>query len=285
MSWMRQWATTLRRIKTAEGRLDVLESGGGSGTPGADGASAYEIAVANGFVGNEAAWLASLVGATGATGPAGANGADGADGADGAPGATGPAGPTGPAGADGADGVGVPAGGTTGQVLTKVDGTDYNTQWSDVSGGDPYPWVVVTLASDFTNSTTTAQNVTGFLFTPAANKGYLIEIYASCESVATTTGPRPGWTWPTGLTLGTGWMQSPNSATASAQAWGSAASGELVCNATGVAVANRPYMHIGQAHIIAGPSVSGNFQIRFRSEVAASQCTMKAGSFMRIREF
>ena len=34
-------------------------------TNGADGASAYDIAVANGFAGNEAAWLASLVGATG----------------------------------------------------------------------------------------------------------------------------------------------------------------------------------------------------------------------------
>ena len=41
---------------------------------GADGASAYEIAVANGFVGNEAAWLASLVGATGATGATGETG-------------------------------------------------------------------------------------------------------------------------------------------------------------------------------------------------------------------
>lgn len=228
-------------------------------------------------------------GDTGDTGPQGPQGIQGIQGIQGATGSTGPQGPqgnTGPAGADGADGVGVPAGGTTGQVLTKVDGTDYNTQWSDVSGGgDPYPWIVVTLGSDFTNSTTTAQSVTDFLFTPSANTGYLIELYLSCESVATTTGPRPGWTWPTGLTMGTGWMQSPNSATASAQAWGSSASGELVCNCTGVAVANRPYIHIGQAHIIAGPSVSGNFQVRFRSEVASSQCTMKAGSFMRIRQF
>jgi hypothetical protein len=47
---------------------------GETGPAGADGASAYEIAVAGGFVGDEAAWLASLVGAngaTGATGPAG----------------------------------------------------------------------------------------------------------------------------------------------------------------------------------------------------------------------
>ena len=38
-------------------------------------------------------------------------------------------------GADGTDGQGVPTGGTTGQVLSKVDGTDYNTTWVDQSGG------------------------------------------------------------------------------------------------------------------------------------------------------
>lgn len=35
---------------------------GPTGDPGADGASAYEVAVANGFIGSEADWLASLVG-------------------------------------------------------------------------------------------------------------------------------------------------------------------------------------------------------------------------------
>ena len=93
---------------------------------GADGASAYEVAVANGFVGDETAWLASLVGDTGATGATGPQGDTGATGATGA---------TGPAGADGADGVGVPVGGTTGQVLAKASGTDYDTEWVAQSGG------------------------------------------------------------------------------------------------------------------------------------------------------
>lgn len=53
---------------------------------GSDGASAYEVAVANGFVGTEAQWLASLVGPQGAAGPQGPQGE------------TGPAGPQGPAG-------------------------------------------------------------------------------------------------------------------------------------------------------------------------------------------
>ena len=45
----------------------------------------------------------------------------------GTPGATGPAGPA------GAAGVGVPAGGTAGQFLTKIDGTNYNTDWTTVN--------------------------------------------------------------------------------------------------------------------------------------------------------
>lgn len=44
---------------------------GQAGAAGQDGDSAYEIAVAGGFVGTEAQWLASLVGPPGATGPAG----------------------------------------------------------------------------------------------------------------------------------------------------------------------------------------------------------------------
>lgn len=43
----------------------------------------------------------------------------------------GPTGAAGADGADGADGQGVPIGGSTGQVLAKVDGTDFNTQWVD----------------------------------------------------------------------------------------------------------------------------------------------------------
>ena len=39
------------------------------GPQGDEGLSAYEVAVANGFVGTEAAWLASLVGEQGPEGP------------------------------------------------------------------------------------------------------------------------------------------------------------------------------------------------------------------------
>jgi hypothetical protein len=74
---------------------------------GPAGDSAYQVAVDDGFVGDETSWLASLVGPAGATGPAGPTGPQGIQGIQGDPGptgATGPAGPTGPQGLQGIQG-------------------------------------------------------------------------------------------------------------------------------------------------------------------------------------
>ena len=71
-----------------------------------------------------------LTGATGATGNTGATGA-GQTGATGLTGGTGSTGATGTTGATGAAGAGIATGGATGQILSKVDGTDYNTAWID----------------------------------------------------------------------------------------------------------------------------------------------------------
>lgn len=67
---------------------------------------------------------AGPAGPTGPEGPAGPQGATGPTGPTGATGATGATGPAGPAGP------GVAAGGTAGEYLSKIDSTDYNTQWS-----------------------------------------------------------------------------------------------------------------------------------------------------------
>ena len=69
------------------------------------------------------------IGPEGPVGPKGDTGEQGPQGTQGPIGATGPKGDPGPAGQ------GVPTGGTAGQVLTKVDGTDYNTEWKDPAGG------------------------------------------------------------------------------------------------------------------------------------------------------
>lgn len=63
---------------------------------------------------------------SGLKGEQGIQGIQGVQGVQGETGATGPQGPAGP---------GVPTGGTAGQVLSKIDGTDYNTEWITPSGG------------------------------------------------------------------------------------------------------------------------------------------------------
>ncbi len=60
-----------------QGPQGVPGDPGDNGTNGVDGDSAYQVAVNNGFVGDEAAWLASLVGDTGPQGPQGDPGLDG----------------------------------------------------------------------------------------------------------------------------------------------------------------------------------------------------------------
>lgn len=48
---------------------------------------------------------------------------------------TGKIGPQGATGATGSDGIGIPVGGTTGQVLAKTTATDYDTEWVEQTGG------------------------------------------------------------------------------------------------------------------------------------------------------
>ena len=59
----------------------------------------------------------------------------GPQGIQGTAGATGATGAAGTNGTNGTNGQGVPVGGTAGQVLSKIDATDYSTQWVAQSGG------------------------------------------------------------------------------------------------------------------------------------------------------
>ena len=136
---------------------------GATGLTGATGATGITGATGSGATG--ATGLTGETGASGATGITGATGS-GATGATGLTGATGASGATGATGATGSGATGatgltgieisatapgstgilwcdtnevgdavVPAGGTTGQVLSKVSSADYDTTWSSI----PYP--------------------------------------------------------------------------------------------------------------------------------------------------
>lgn len=100
----------------------------------------------------------------------------------------GPAGANGADGADGADGVGVPAGGTAGQVLSKIDGTDYNTQWVDQSGGGITSLNSLTDATQtFAVGTTAQSNNLGWVSSAGVHTLHVPDATASVRGVVTAS--------------------------------------------------------------------------------------------------
>ena len=89
----------------------------------------------------DAEWTAGAVGPQGPQGPQGERGPQGPIGPKGDTGDAGPQGPKGdageqgPQGPQGKPGIGIPTGGTTGQVLAKSSDSDYATEWVDQTGG------------------------------------------------------------------------------------------------------------------------------------------------------
>ena len=93
------------------GPAGAAGTNGINGTNGTNGSSAYQIAIANGFVGTEAQWLASLKGEQGLQGLPGTNGTQG------------PAGPAGTNGAPGTPGTNGQGGVTTAGADIAIAGT------------------------------------------------------------------------------------------------------------------------------------------------------------------
>ncbi|NBU81384.1 MAG: DUF1566 domain-containing protein [Flavobacteriaceae bacterium] len=93
------------------GPIGPAGAAGTNGTNGTNGSSAYQIAIANGFVGTEAQWLASLKGEQGLQGLPGTNGTQG------------PAGPAGTNGAPGTPGTNGQGGVTTAGADIAIAGT------------------------------------------------------------------------------------------------------------------------------------------------------------------
>lgn len=106
-------------------------------------------------------------GDTGATGPQGPTGQTGAKGD------TGAQGPKGDKGDKGDTGEGVPTGGSTGQVLAKRSGTDYDVYWKNESGGGGGSTVVITptLSTGIKIADFEINGNTGELYAPSGGGG------------------------------------------------------------------------------------------------------------------
>ena len=140
-----------------QGLIGATGLQGPQGVAGTNGSSAYQVAVANGFIGTEAQWLLSLKGLTGAIGAAGTNGTNGATGATGPVGPIGLTGATGTSGATGPQGVQGPAGpqgpiGLTGPAGTNGNSLPNGNNTGDLLSWNGTHWVAISNSAAATNS-------------------------------------------------------------------------------------------------------------------------------------
>ncbi|MFN3451168.1 MAG: hypothetical protein ACK4ZE_03345 [Sphingorhabdus sp.] len=137
--------------------------------------------------------------------------------------------------------------------------------------GDPWTWVKLT--ADVANSTVAPAAATGLSFAAAANMVYLVEVVGTFQSAATTTGIALALDIPSGAVSGmTLHPASATTLTGTEQIADATTTGAT----TGVraAATNIP---IRANFIVSVGAIAGQVQLLFRSEVAASAVTLKAG--------
>lgn len=146
------------------------------------------------------------------------------------------------------------------------------TVWLDLTADSRLS--TVKLVADVTNSTTTLANVTGLAIALAANSTYQVDGQVMFQTAATTTGIRLTQTVPTGATVVAQW-NTPTTLAASTLANQRAA--DAGAATTAIDTANANTLATTSILVVTG-ATAGNLQIRFASEVAASNAVVKAGS-------
>lgn len=128
--------------------------------------------------------------------------------------------------------------------------------------------------ADVTNSTTTLANATGLALPLEANTTYGVEAKVMFQTAAITTGIRLTQSVPAGATVVAQWM-TPTSLIASTAA--NQRSADAGAATTAIDAANSNTLASGSLLVVTG-ATPGNLQIRFASEVAASNAVVKVGS-------
>lgn len=156
--------------------------------------------------------------------------------------------------------------------------------WQSPPAGAADPWIIKKLAVDFSTTNSTAQNVTGLSFAPAANLSYIVRGQFLLRTATATVGPRPGVSWPTGLTDGVVRLATTSAAGTQVMANGNIAAAVLI-PVGGLPLTTSSYPGDLDATLVAGASPSGNFQVQLASETNGTAVTMKAGSWIAYRTF
>ena len=138
-------------------------------------------------------------------------------------------------------------------------------------GGDPWTWSK--LAADVANSTITPAAATGLSFAAAANTMYLVELIGAFQSAIATTGIALALDIPSGSVAGM--AVHPASAT-TLTGTEQIADGTTTGATTGVR-AGATNIPIRANFIVSVGATAGQVQLLFRSEIAGSAVTFKAG--------
>lgn len=137
--------------------------------------------------------------------------------------------------------------------------------------GDPWTWSK--LAADVANSTITPAAATGLSFAAAANMTYLVEVVGTFQSAAVTTGIALALDIPSGAVSGmTVHPASATTLTGTEQIADAVTTGATTSVRT--AATNIP---IRANFIVSIGATAGQVQLLFRSEIAGSAVTLKAG--------
>lgn len=160
------------------------------------------------------------------------------------------------------------------------------SQWviiNPASGGSD-PWTYLKLASDFTTSLATAQDVTGLAFTPAANQSYEFEAMLMLRTATATVNPRVGLAWPaSGMSDGVCAIREAQAATTQLLANGNIAAALLVA-VGGLANNTQSWPCELKGIVRSGAAPSGNVKVQLASETAGTVVRVVAGSFLKYRQ-
>jgi hypothetical protein len=213
---------------------------------------------------------------------------------------------------DGIGGGGVPAGGTTGQVLTKASTVDYDSSWAAAPsapnglpvGGTGFQILIKASATDYdstwanwtdyyntyglvtkgardttqrTSTSNTTLTATSLTFAVTSGTMYHLKALGTFRSAATATGLGLGFS-STVATTYCGWDVAIEQAAAGTDKYytNTAVSLATTLISASVVAANTNYAWELEGRF--EPSADGTVTIGFRSEVAGSQITWQAGA-------
>lgn len=149
------------------------------------------------------------------------------------------------------------------------------TAWVDLTASvSDARLTTVRLTADVTNATTTLANVTGLAVALNASSTYVIDAWVMFQTAATTTGIRLTQSVPSGATVVANWTTPLTATTAT---FAHQRTGDAGAATASIDTANVNTLATGRLLVING-ATAGSLQIRFASEVAASNAVVKTGS-------